>query len=132
MTKEGFAKRQETTERAEKMTEKINTNTNETTTVEEAETSLAKYIDAITTALAEDYETLPQGVKNLFIYARQGDGLGLLHLCECYAHGTFFAADVNIAKRLLDEAESHGDEVARRLKNRGSTRWTGPIVIHHE
>lgn len=96
---------------------------------EETGIPLTQYVDAITTALAKDYEELPQSVKNLFLYSKQGNNIALLHLSECYAQGTFFPADFKISRRLLEESARCGNEVAIRLQDPESAKWSEPIVI---
>jgi len=109
-----------------------NTATTVVAPVEEAEISLAEYVDGLITALGTDYENLFSGVKNLFNSSKHGNDIALLHLCECYAQGVdLLPLDSKVARRLLDEAALHGNEVARRLKHKDSGTWCLPIIINH-
>jgi hypothetical protein len=97
----------------------------------EAGMSLPKYIDGLIESLGMAYKDLPQGVKNLFIYSKQGDNIALHHLGGLYVQDMFFPADHQISRRLRDEAAMHGNEVARRQQDKASGTWGLPIIISH-
>lgn len=108
-----------------------NTATNVVAPAAEAGMSMSKYIDELIASLKTDYEGLPQGVKNLFIYSKQGNNIALHHLGGCYIQGTFFPADHKIARRLRDEAAMQGNEVARRQQDPKSSTWGLPVIINY-